>query len=45
MQTNPNPNQALWEKGDFTRIANSMRKSGEELVGKLGVKLAAAANR
>jgi ubiquinone/menaquinone biosynthesis C-methylase UbiE len=27
-----NPNQALWEKGDFTRIAESMRKSGEELV-------------
>jgi SAM-dependent methyltransferase len=32
-----NPNQALWEKGDFTRIAASMRSSGEELVGKLGV--------
>jgi SAM-dependent methyltransferase len=27
-----NPNKALWEKGDFTRIAESMRKSGEELV-------------
>ena len=26
---NPNPNQALWEKGDFTRIAASMRESGE----------------
>jgi len=24
-----NPNQALWEKGDFTRIAQSMRESGE----------------
>jgi len=35
---NPNPNQALWEKGDFTRIAASMRTSGEALVGKLGVK-------
>lgn len=33
-----NPNKALWEKGDFTQIANTMRKSGEELVGKLGVK-------
>jgi SAM-dependent methyltransferase len=33
-----NPNQALWEKGDFTRIASSMRESGEELVAKLGVK-------
>ena len=32
-----NPNQALWEKGDFTRIAASMRASGEELVAKLGV--------
>jgi ubiquinone/menaquinone biosynthesis C-methylase UbiE len=27
-----NPNQALWEKGDFTRIADSMRESGEALV-------------
>ena len=27
-----NPNKALWEKGDFTRIAESMRESGEELV-------------
>jgi SAM-dependent methyltransferase len=33
-----NPNQALWEKGDFTRIAASMRESGEALVGALGVK-------
>ena len=32
-----NPNQALWEKGDFTRIAGSMRESGETLVGRLGV--------
>jgi ubiquinone/menaquinone biosynthesis C-methylase UbiE len=32
-----NPNQALWEKGDFTRIANTMRESGEALVAKLGV--------
>jgi ubiquinone/menaquinone biosynthesis C-methylase UbiE len=32
-----NPNQALWEKGDFTRIAASMRESGEALVAKLGV--------
>ncbi len=32
-----NPNKALWEKGDFTRIAESMRESGEALVGKLGV--------
>ena len=32
-----NPNKALWEKGDFTRIAQTMRKSGEELVTKLGI--------
>ncbi len=27
----------LWEKGDFTRIASSMRESGEALVGRLGI--------
>jgi SAM-dependent methyltransferase len=32
-----NPNQILWEKGDFTRIAESMRESGEALVQELGV--------
>ena len=32
-----NPNKALWEKGDFTRIAVSMRESGEALVKTLGV--------
>jgi ubiquinone/menaquinone biosynthesis C-methylase UbiE len=32
-----NPNKALWEKGDFTRIAETMRESGEQLVGELGV--------
>jgi SAM-dependent methyltransferase len=32
-----NPNQALWEKGDFTRIAASMRESGEALVRGLGI--------
>jgi SAM-dependent methyltransferase len=32
-----NPNKALWEKGDFTRIAETMRESGEALVGKLGI--------
>ena len=31
-----NPNQALWEKGDFTRIAESMRESGEDLVRRSG---------
>ena len=32
-----NPNKALWEKGDFTRIAASMRESGEALVGDLDI--------
>lgn len=32
-----NPNQALWEKGDFTRIAATMRGSGEALVQRIGV--------
>jgi SAM-dependent methyltransferase len=32
-----NPNKALWEKGDFTRIARSMRESGEALVRAIGV--------
>ena len=32
-----NPNQALWEKGDFTRIAATMRESGEALVDTFGV--------
>jgi SAM-dependent methyltransferase len=42
MTVNPNaltvnPNKALWEKGDFTRIAESMRESGEALVTTLGI--------
>jgi SAM-dependent methyltransferase len=32
-----NANRELWEKGDFTRIAASMRESGEALVGQLGI--------
>ncbi len=32
-----NPNQALWEKGDFTRVAECMRESGEALVAELDV--------
>lgn len=32
-----NPNKALWEKGDFTRIAATMRESGAALVAKLGI--------
>lgn len=33
----PNANRALWEKGDFTRIAAAMRESGEALVNSLGI--------
>jgi len=38
-QTDPavNPNKALWEKGDFTRIAGAMRGSGEALVATLEI--------
>jgi ubiquinone/menaquinone biosynthesis C-methylase UbiE len=32
-----NPNKALWEKGDFTKIADTMRESGEVLVAGLGI--------
>ncbi|MCM3881104.1 MAG: class I SAM-dependent methyltransferase [Vicinamibacterales bacterium] len=32
-----NPNKALWEKGDFTRIADTMRESGAALVQRIGV--------
>ena len=32
-----NPNKALWEKGDFTRIAETMRTSGDALVESIGV--------
>ena len=32
-----NANKELWEKGDFTRIAETMRESGDEFVGKLGI--------
>lgn len=32
-----NPNKALWEKGDFTKIAETMRESGAALVAKLGI--------
>src|SRR6266516_6677667 len=32
-----NPNKALWEKGDFTRIAASMRERGESLVKGFGI--------
>ncbi len=32
-----NPNKALWEKGDFTQIAASMRDSGTALVASLDI--------
>jgi len=32
-----NPNKALWEKGDFTRIAATFRASGETFVESLGI--------
>jgi SAM-dependent methyltransferase len=37
MTTTINPNKALWEKGDFARIAATMRESGEALVESLGI--------
>ena len=37
MNAPANPNKALWEKGDFTRIADTMRESGEALVQQLGI--------
>lgn len=33
-----NPNKTLWEKGDFTRIAESMRASGKAFVDTLGIR-------
>ena len=33
-----NANKALWEKGDFTRLAATMRESGEEVVDSLDLK-------
>lgn len=32
-----NPNKALWEKGDFTRLAENMRGSGEAFAARLGI--------
>jgi ubiquinone/menaquinone biosynthesis C-methylase UbiE len=37
MNAPANPNKALWEKGDFTRIADTMRESGEALVQRIGI--------
>lgn len=35
MTVTANPNKALWEKGDFTQVAEAMRASGEALVARL----------
>lgn len=32
-----NANKALWEKGDFTKLADTMRDSGSKLVSQLGI--------
>ncbi len=32
-----NPNKVLWEKGDFTQIAETMRESGAAFIDQLGV--------
>ena len=32
-----NPNKALWEKGDFTKLAETMRESGSALVDTLNI--------
>lgn len=37
MEQSTNPNQALWEKGDFTTIAETMRESGAALARSLNV--------
>lgn len=37
LSTTGNPNKALWEKGDFTRLAACMRESGDALIESLGV--------
>ena len=36
--TTANPNKQLWEKGDFTRIAETMRQSGQQLVDTLDIR-------
>ena len=32
-----NPNKMLWERGDFTQIAQTMRESGDSVVAQLGI--------
>lgn len=33
-----NANKALWEKGDFTKLAQTMRESGTALISQLGIR-------
>lgn len=33
-----NANKQLWEKGDFTKLADCMRQSGSELVDRIGIR-------
>lgn len=35
--TTANPNKALWEKGDFSRLAATMRDSGDAVIESLGI--------
>src|SRR5262249_19637716 len=37
LNPSPNPKQALWGKGEFTRIAATMRESGERVAKSLGI--------
>ena len=37
MSSELSPNQALWEKGDFTRLAATMRESADDVVASLGI--------
>ena len=37
MSSETNPNQSLWEKGDFTHIAATMRESADAVVASLGI--------
>lgn len=36
--TSANPNKALWEKGDFTQLAETMRESGTAVIESLGIR-------
>ena len=44
-QRSMNPNKSLSEKGDFTRIAASLRERGEAVVAALGLSISATFRR